>query len=125
MRWSPVRRPDWSAQLRERFFDALAEDFNTPRALAEVADWVRAANSEPGPVGGDDLREMLGVLGLDNLLDSEGDGPPADVVALAELRVTARAARDFAESDRLRDAIAESGWVVRDVADGYELVPVP
>jgi cysteinyl-tRNA synthetase len=63
------------------------------------------------------------VLGLDNLLDAASDGPPPDVLALAEARVAARAAKDFAESDRLRDAIAGQGWVVRDVADGYDLVP--
>jgi cysteinyl-tRNA synthetase len=115
--------PAWSAALEERFFEALADDFNTPRALAAVADWVRAANSEDGEVGRDGLVEMLAVLGLDNLLDAAADGPPPDVLALAEARVAARAAKDFAESDRLRDAIAGQGWVVRDVADGYDLVP--
>jgi cysteinyl-tRNA synthetase len=116
--------PAWSAPLKETFFAALADDFNTPRALAAVFDWVRTANSAtPGEeVGGDDLREMLAVLALDNLLDAEGDGPPPEIVALAEARLAARAAKDFAESDRLRDEIAAAGWTVRDVATGYELV---
>jgi hypothetical protein len=47
--------------------------------------------------------------------------PPADVVALAERRAAARAARDFAESDRLRDELAVAGWVVRDGPEGYAL----
>ena len=47
----------------------------------------------------------------------------AEVVTLAEARIGARASRDFAEADRLRDEIAEHGWEVRDVASGYELVP--
>jgi cysteinyl-tRNA synthetase len=115
--------PAWSAPLKEAFFAALAEDFNTPRALAVLFDWVRAANSSDEAVGGADLREMLDVLALANLLDAEAEGPPAEVVALAEARVAARAAKDFAESDRLRDAIAALGWTVRDVAGGYELVP--
>ena len=42
---------------------------------------------------------------------------------LAEARIVARASRDFAEADRLRDEIAAHGWEVRDVAAGYELVP--
>lgn len=50
---------------------------------------------------------------------------PDDVVALAEQRARARAARDFAESDRLRDAIAAAGWVVRDRPDGYDLAERP
>ena len=50
---------------------------------------------------------------------------PAEVVALAERRAAARAAKDFAESDRLRDEIAQAGWVVRDGPDGYALAPRP
>ena len=45
-------------------------------------------------------------------------GPPDDVVALAEARAQARADRDFAAADRLRDEIAAAGWVVADVAGG-------
>jgi hypothetical protein len=51
--------------------------------------------------------------------------PPQDVVALAEQRATARAGKDFAESDRLRDRIAEAGWTVRDGPDGYLLAARP
>jgi hypothetical protein len=43
---------------------------------------------------------------------------PTEVTALAERRATARAGRDFAESDRLRNEIAGAGWVVRDGPDG-------
>ena len=50
---------------------------------------------------------------------------PDDVTALAEQRAQARAGKDFAESDRLREAIADAGWVVRDGADGYQLAPRP
>jgi cysteinyl-tRNA synthetase len=53
---------------------------------------------------------------------------PAEVVALARSRTEARAARDFAESDRLRDEIATAGWEVRDTPGapgGFELVPLP
>ena len=50
---------------------------------------------------------------------------PAEVVALAEQRATARASRDFAEADRLRDEIAAHGWVVKDTPDRYELSEKP
>jgi hypothetical protein len=53
------------------------------------------------------------------------DAPPAEVLALAQRRAEARAARDFAESDRLRDEIADAGWVVRDGPDGFVLAPRP
>lgn len=119
--------PPELAELRDGFFAALADDFNTPRALALVFDWVRAANrlTEAGTAVGDaDLREMLQVLALDNLLDtgSNGDGPDAAALALLERREAARAARDFAAADALRDELAALGWTVRDGAAGPELI---
>jgi cysteinyl-tRNA synthetase len=116
--------PDWSAPMRERFFDSLAYDFNTPRALAEVFDWVREANASASPVGEADLREMLGVLGLENLLDPEEVEAPPEAVELLAARERARAARDYAEGDRLRDQLREMGWEVRDSPGGPELLPV-
>jgi cysteinyl-tRNA synthetase len=116
--------PGWSGPLRERFFDALAADFNTPRALAVMAEWVREANrSGPAGVGGSDLREMLDVLGLASLMDSEGGAVPAATVALSEARERARERRDYAEADRLRDELRSLGWEVRDGPDGPELHP--
>ena len=50
---------------------------------------------------------------------------PAEVEALAQQRAQARKDRDFAASDALRDEIARAGWVVVDVADGYQLKPKP
>ena len=55
---------------------------------------------------------------------TEEDVPP-DVLALAERRAQARAVKDFAESDRLRDELADAGWVVRDGPDGYALALRP
>jgi cysteinyl-tRNA synthetase len=119
----PGPSPEWSGDLRERFFDALANDFNTPAGLAAVFDWVRQANRSPEPAGDADLREMLGVLGLDNLLDVAAAAPPEDVRELAESRDRARGQGDYAEADRLREAIRERGWEVRDSAGGAELLP--
>src|SRR3954453_23549276 len=113
--------PEDLAPLRDRFFDALADDFNTARALAALYDWIREANRREG-VGDAHLREMLGVLGLESLL-SEAEGPPPEAAALAERRGEARAARDFAEADRLRDELRAMGWEVRDGPQGPELVP--
>jgi cysteinyl-tRNA synthetase len=115
--------PEDLAQLRDRFFDALAEDFNTARALAVVFDWVAEANRREG-VGDADLREMLGVLGLENLLEGPAEDAPAEVVELVAARTAARAARDWAEADRLRDEARARGWEIRDGPEGPELVPL-
>jgi len=60
--------PEDMAPLRDQFFDALAEDFNTAAALDALFRWVREANKRED-VGDAHLREMLGVLGLENLVD--------------------------------------------------------
>src|SRR5438128_2069648 len=46
---------------------------------------------------------------------------PQDVQQLAAARAAARAAKDFALADRLRDEIAAAGWIVADVPDGFTL----
>jgi cysteinyl-tRNA synthetase len=111
------------ASYKERFFEALREDFNTPAALAAAFEWIREANSRT-EVGRDDLVEMLSVLGLENLLEPETMEVGDEAQALLRAREAARAARDFAAADRLRDELRASGWDVRDGPSGPELVPV-
>jgi cysteinyl-tRNA synthetase len=118
--------PDALAPLRDRFFDELADDFNTHGALSALFEWVREANrrADAGePVGDAHLREMLEMFGLDNLLPETEDGPDEDALALLRRREDARAAKDYAEADRLRDELLAAGWQVRDGAEGPELVP--
>ncbi|HVH50723.1 MAG TPA: cysteine--tRNA ligase [Gaiellaceae bacterium] len=97
---------DWAA-----FEAALDDDFNTPEALALLHGW---RDHEL-------LRRGLEIFGLGSL--AEVADAPAHVVSLAEQRQTAREAGDFAGADRLRAEIDAAGWVVRDEADGFQLVP--
>jgi cysteinyl-tRNA synthetase len=123
-RLSPGPSPAWSGPLRDRFLAALAEDFNTPGALAVIWEWVREANRAGDGVGAEDLREMLGLLGLENLLVTATAPPPAAVAELVAARERARAARDWAAADRLRDEVRALGWEIRDGADGPEPAPL-
>jgi cysteinyl-tRNA synthetase len=107
---------------RDAFFAALADDFNTAGALAELAAWVSDANKLED-VGRDDLVEMLDIFGLAELAAPSADGPPPEALELLAARETARASKDWAEADRLRDELAAAGWVVRDGPGGAELVP--
>jgi cysteinyl-tRNA synthetase len=117
----PGESPDDMVALRDRFFAALAEDFGTPAALGALFEWVREANKRQG-VGDAHLREMLGVLGLENLLETPAPKVDAEARELLERRERARAERDFEEADRLRDELVARGWDVRDGPDGPELV---
>jgi cysteinyl-tRNA synthetase len=114
--------PDDLRPQRDRFFDALANDFNTPEALAALNEWIRQASSHTDQAPGDShLREMLGVLGLEALLAVE-EQAPEEVIELARARERARAERDFAAADQLREQIAALGWEVRDGPGGFELL---
>ena len=117
----PGDSPEEFNQFRDTFFDALANDFNTADALAALYDWINKANKQQSTVGDSHLREMLWVLGLDNLLAEEA-GPPPEIIELAKQRDQARAQRDFSEADRLRDEISAKGWEARDSAEGTKLV---
>ncbi|MEY2516479.1 MAG: cysteinyl-tRNA synthetase [bacterium] len=106
---------------RDAFFAALADDFNTAQALGALFEWIREANRRSEPVGRDDLVEMLSVLALENLAEA-GAGAGSEEHELLDRREAARAAKDWAEADRLRDELAGLGWTVRDGPDGPELV---
>jgi cysteinyl-tRNA synthetase len=99
------------ADAWDRFAAALDDDFNTPEALALMHEWREH----------DLLRRALGVFGLESLAETEA--APVNVVELAERRRQVRAEGDFDEADRLRNEIAAAGWEVRDVEDGFHLVP--
>jgi cysteinyl-tRNA synthetase len=120
--------PPDMAHHKEAFFAALANDFNTPTALAELFEWVREANRRGEDVGDADLREMLGVLGLGELtaLQSVGDVGAIDpqAVALLAQREQARAERDFAKADEIREQLRALQWEIRDGPAGPELIPV-
>jgi cysteinyl-tRNA synthetase len=112
-----------AAEAVSRFRDALADDFNTPRAMSELFDFVRAANHEPTRGAGDAVLEMLELVGLESLAESDSTGPGDAALALLAEREQARADRDFERADAIRDELAALGWEVRDGAGGASLVP--
>jgi cysteinyl-tRNA synthetase len=111
--------------LERRFYDALADDFNTPQALAIVFELVTEANrrlADGERVGPGPLRDMLWTLGLDNLLEPQESAVDPEAARLLAEREEARAARDFATADARRDELAALGWEVRDTPEGPRLV---
>ena len=121
--------PDSPAAKRlEGFKDALADDFNTPKAMAELFELVGDANRDriPRAEAATDLAEMLDLVGLSSLAQpDEGAEVDAEAQALLAEREEARAAKDFARADEIRDRLAAMGWEVRDSAAGATLVRKP
>jgi cysteinyl-tRNA synthetase len=117
--------PDDVDEIVEAFYAALADDFNTPMALARVFDWVGLANrglEEGRRLGPGRLREMLWSLGLERLLEPEHERPGPDAERLLAERQEAREERDYARADAKRLELAALGWEVRDTPEGPRLV---
>jgi cysteinyl-tRNA synthetase len=108
------------APLSERFRAAVRDDLNAPRALAVAVEVLR----EPGLSAVDRralLEEFDRWLGLDMLTaelpDAAQESDPR-IDALVAQREDARARRDFAEADRIRDALARENVLIEDTPQG-------
>jgi cysteinyl-tRNA synthetase len=113
----------------ERFANAMDDDFNTPVALAVLFELVGEVHRQSDSARASaalTLKHLAGVLGLLQespeiyLRGEQGQGglDDAAIQALVDERLAARAARDFAKSDTLRDVLAQHGVVLEDVAGG-------
>ena len=116
--------PALLSDARTAFSAALDDDLNVSAALAATFDLVRDLNSRlaartlssaDARRGAAALRELDTVLGV---LEGGRTELDASLSALLEARAMARAARDWARSDELRDALAAAGIVVDDTPDG-------
>jgi cysteinyl-tRNA synthetase len=124
------------AAFDEKITDALNDDFNTPVAISVIFEFVKAMNGALDREGLDaDVKkealafldsfagEVLGILkSRDELLSGES-GESArtldEVMAvLLELRREARASKDFATSDKIRDLLLQRGIEVKDTKEG-------
>lgn len=114
-------------QCQAEFVKAMDDDLNTADALAAIFDLVRAANTAaatPGVAAGtlrqaaQKMTTLLAVLGLDPLAKQEQSDMPDAVMQLVAARTEAKAARDFARADALRDQIQRLGYAVADTPQG-------
>jgi len=109
-RWYGAAEPVAAPRIGDAFLDALCDDLNTPQALAELHKC-------------DDLELAggLGLLGFSAVQERIAAKPPADVEEIARAiaaRNAARAARNFRESDRIRDELAAKGILLKDGPGG-------
>ncbi|MCC6970705.1 MAG: cysteine--tRNA ligase [Phycisphaerales bacterium] len=110
------------------FAQALNADLNIAAAIAEVNKFV-ARTEKPGTQDAELMKVFDGVLGVLELqrpvaastdigIFAPGVAPDPSVVAKLEERRAARAAKDFARSDKIRDELLAMGYAIKDVAGG-------
>ena len=119
--------------IAQRVYEALNDDLNSPVAIAALFDAVRSINAiaegkeRISQADLDQLRQlfdavMLDILGLTDEQQSDGQAQLVNglMTMLLDVRQQAKANRDFATSDRIRDELAKLGVAVRDRKDGAD-----
>lgn len=116
---------------KEKFIAAMEDDLNTADAISELFEIVSEANkkltaeTEPSKeilsYALAMLRELGGVLGL---LGKSEESVPEDIQKLLDERQAARAEKNWAKSDEIRDALKEMGYAVKDTAKGQQLTRI-
>jgi cysteinyl-tRNA synthetase len=115
-----------SAEVIEKFTAALDDDLNVSSAWGVVFDWVRDCNrrlAENQMDAATAAAELAAWERIDTVLGvgKAEEEAPVELTTLLEERAEARAAKDFARADAIRDELAEKGWAIEDTAKGAKL----
>ena len=111
------------SELRTRFAAALDDDLNVSAAWGAVFEWVRAKNKALAEGSVTPAAAAAAIAAWQRInavlgIAAKEVSVPAEIQALAEERVAARKAKDFARSDEIRDQLAADGWVIEDTPKG-------
>ena len=115
--------PAFAQEALDAFTAAVNDDLNIPKAFAALFELVRETNASGtcSKAVLEVFQKMDTVLGVIFFGKAAKAEVPAEVQALLDARAAARAAKNWAESDRLRDEIAAAGWSVKDSKDGQSV----
>jgi cysteinyl-tRNA synthetase len=122
---------DWADPFAARFKAAMDDDFGTPEAVAVLFELATEVNKTRSPAAAGLLRALGACLGLLQADPAQflkgraadaGQLPDADVDALVAQRTAAKAARNFAEADRIRKELSAAGIELKDSATGTSWV---
>jgi cysteinyl-tRNA synthetase len=108
------------SEFREKFLTAINDDLNMPRAMATIQEMLKS--DIPGTEKHATILDFDRVLGLSLDQVDKSQELPAEVQALVDARRRARASKDWAGADRLRDEILALGYTVKDTRDGVKLI---
>ncbi|WP_287952743.1 cysteine--tRNA ligase [Diaphorobacter sp.] len=114
---------DWAEGYAARFKAAMDEDFGTPEAVAVLFDLAGEVNRSKSPAAAGLLKALGGHLGLlqadpQDFLKAGAGLDEAAIQAQIAARATAKAAKNFAEADRIRNDLLAQGIVLKDSAAG-------
>ncbi len=111
------------------FEKALADDLNTPEALAVFFEWLRKTNAQIDDNSLKD-KDIISAINFIEKFNSvfdlivEKSDVPSKITDLVKEREEARKVKDWAKADLIRDQILEMGWIIEDAADGFKIKPI-
>jgi cysteinyl-tRNA synthetase len=124
----PATAIDWNGPHAQRFKNAMDDDFNTPEAVAVLFDLASEVNRTGSLADMALLKSMGGLLGLlqrdpqqhlqDESLAGDAKFTPERIEEMIQQRLSARAARNFAEADRIRKDLSDADILLEDGPDG-------
>ena len=114
--------PEILDKSRKDFTDAVNDDINIPLSLGVIWTMLKETPSKDIYALALEFDKVLGLsLNKAKPAEKEKIEVPDDIKAIADERWQARLAKNWAESDRLRDVLAEKGYLVKDSKEGYSL----
>ena len=116
---------DWQNAYAARFKAAMDEDFGTPEAVAVLFELAAEVNRTQSAQLSGLLKSLGGVLGLlqshpQDFLQAGSVVDEDQIKSLIEARVAAKANKNFAEADRIRQTLSDMGVVLKDSAQGTQ-----
>jgi len=109
------------AGFKEKFLVQLNDDLNMPRALAVLQELLKSSLAAAVKLA--TIREFdSAILGLELDRKEAAEPLPREILDLMELRLKARAEKDWAASDRIRDEIQAQGFIVQDGKEGMQVL---
>lgn len=111
-------------QIRNKFIEAMDDDFNTPQALACVFELVNTVNKNIGQAdfafsAKAALKEMLGILGITlKVVNNESAISEEEIKSRIQDRANAKKSKDYALADKIRKELETKGVILEDTKEG-------
>jgi cysteinyl-tRNA synthetase len=113
---------DWAQPQAAKFKAAMDDDFNTPEAIAVLFELANDLNKDKSATTAALLKQLAAIIGLlqrdpESFMQGETNSD-LDIEGLIAARIAAKTAKNYAEADRIRKALADAGIVLEDTAQG-------
>ncbi|MAE43250.1 cysteine--tRNA ligase [Candidatus Woesearchaeota archaeon] len=106
-------------KTKNEFLKCMDDDFDTPKALAAIFDFVKEVNKKGGSKKSYDL--MLEFNKIFNVLETKQEKIPAGIKELTKEREKARKEKNYEKADKIRTQIKNKGYTLEDTEEGSRI----